>query len=201
MYQRITRLVLLILLVTFFAQTSVFGQFEQKLTLQLSAGAGFIVSDYENEGFFNMGPMFNGGMQYNFNRQFSLTGLAMYGMYFSDDEIISDATFFKLGLGISAKYKFFPYSGFRPYLLAGGAAYFVRQEFFLAGKKFVFEAPLSPGIVTGLGFEIDLSENFTLFLQGGFNKLTPFSESNLPPVESVYTILGININMFKSKTL
>lgn len=192
---------LIVLSLFFLFSATCLGQFEQKLTMQFSGGISSIISDYENEDFFDTGPMFNGGIQYNFNRQFSISGLVMYGMYFSVHDQIKDATFFNLGVGASAKYKLVAHSAVKPYLLMGFSACFVKQEYNLAGRTYTKEQPITPGLVTGLGIETDLSDNFTLFIQGGFNKLIPPGSSDIPPVESVYGIIGFNINMFKSKTL
>lgn len=177
------------------------AQYEQKLTMQLSAGSSIIVSNYANEDLFGPGLMFNGGVQYNFNRQFSLIGLAMYGQYTpsSDVSIVGslDVTYFNLGVGLSGKYKFMPSSNFRPYLLLGVSACFVS----LKVGNLSFEQPVLPGLVTGLGAEFDLNDNLTLFGQSGFNKILPKPDDGLSPTESVYFLLGLNINMFKSKSL
>jgi hypothetical protein len=177
------------------------AQYEQKATIQASAGTSIIVSSYPNEDLFGPGLMFNGGLQYNFNRQFSLIGLAMYGQYSpsKDINIVGDfdVTYFNLGVGVSAKYKFLPTSKYRPYLLLGVTACFVRLEV----GPIIREQPVLPGLVTGLGAEIDLNDNLTLFGQAGFNKILPKPDDGLSPTESVYFLLGVNLNMFKSKSL
>lgn len=194
-----TSIVLIGLLFLFSIRSN--AQFEQKVTMQLSAGTSIIVSNYLNEDFFGPGLMFNGGLQYNFNRQFSLIGLAMYGQYTPSKDINVlgglDVTYFNLGVGLSGKYKFMPSSKFRPYLLLGISACFVS----LKVGNLSFEQPVLPGLVTGLGAEIDLNDNLTLFGQSGFNKILPKPNDGLSPTESVYFLLGLNINMFKSKTL
>jgi hypothetical protein len=179
-----------------FVSNLAFSQFEQKFTLQASAGTSIIVSSYQNEDLFGPGLMFNGGLQYNFSRKFSLIGLAMYGAYTPNSDYFR-VKYFNLGIGLSAKYKFMPLSKFRPYILYGLSACFVRLE---AGP-FIREQPVLPGLVTGLGAEIDLNDNLTLFGQAGFNKILPKPDDGLSPTESVYFLLGVNINMFKSKSL
>lgn len=174
------------------------AQYEQKVTMQLSGGTSIIVSSYTYEDLFGPGLMFNGGLQYNFNRRVSLVGLAMYGAYTpSSENIIGGVKYINLGIGLSAKYKFMPTSNFRPYLLFGLSACFVSLK---TGSS-SYQQPVLPGLVTGLGAEIDLNDNLTLFGQSGFNKILPKPDDGLSPTESVYFLLGLNINMFKSKSL
>jgi len=69
------------------------------------------------------------------------------------------------------------------------------------GEEVNYKQPTLPGLVSGVGLEIDLTDNFTLFMQSGFNKLLPKENDDLPPTESVYILLGLNINVLKSKSL
>jgi|GEM_PF-477580 len=185
------------------------AQYEQKFTLQLSGGASFIVSSYPvtpehflTEEIYDVGMLLNGGLQYNFNRKFSLIGLAMYGAYPTTSESLQDGKYFYLGLGVSAKYRFFPLSRVKPYLLGGFSVCFVEQSISVnMGEEVNYKQPTLPGLVSGVGLEIDLTDNFTLFMQSGFNKLLPKENDDLPPTESVYVLLGLNINVLKSKSL
>ena len=185
------------------------AQYEQKLTLQLSGGPSFIVSNYPiapghylTEEVFDVGMLLNGGVQYNFSRKFSLIGLIMYGTYTTTPESFQDGKYYYLGVGVSAKYRFFPSSRIKPYLLGGFSACFVEQDIStFQGEIINYKQPVVPGFVSGVGVEVDLTDNFTLFLQSGFNKLLPKEGNDLPPTESVYVFLGLNINIFKSKSL
>ncbi|MCK4661594.1 MAG: outer membrane beta-barrel protein [Bacteroidales bacterium] len=195
---------LLLLIVTFFSNECK-AQYEQKFTMQFSAGSSFIVSNFENEDLFDTGLMLNGGLQYNFSRKFSIIGLATfckYGVHPDAKLLYYDVTYFSMGIGLSAKYKFFSNKKLRPYLLYGMSMCFVKQEFQFPGERiFTYEQPALPGLISGLGLEFDITDNITIFTQSGFNKVLPKEGDGLPPTESVYVLLGVNINMFKSKSL
>ncbi len=199
---------LLLIMVVFNSGRS-FAQFEQKLTLQFSGGPSFIVSDHSiqpehflTEEIYDVGMLLNGGVQYNFSQKFSLIGLIMYGTYPTTSESLQDGKYYHLGLGVSAKYKFFPSSKIRPYLLYGFSLCFVEQNVkTFSGELIDYKQPTLPGLITGLGLEYNLNDNFTLFIQSGFNKVLPKENDGLPPTESVYGLIGLNINMFKSKSL
>lgn len=185
------------------------AQYEQKFTLQASGGASFIVSSYPvkpehylTEEIYDIGMLLNGGLQYNFNRKFSLIGLVIYGAYPTTSISLQDGKYYFLGLGVSAKYKFFTNYKLKPYVLGGFSVCFVEQKVNVNfGEDIDYQQPTLPGFVTGLGLEYDVTDNFTLFLQSGFNKVLPKDDDGLPPTESVYSIIGININLFKSKSL
>ncbi len=225
------------------------AQYEQKLTLQFSSGASFIVSDYEffkvqdfggfynpstyswqtysndiliTESMFSPGFMFNAGIQYNFNRRFSFIGLLMAGSYnYNDNEEIyynnlihpphlspilqvnklEKVNYYNLGLGLSAKYKFMHTRKIRPYILSGlsvcyieGTVLFERMEAWGYEKAFL-------GLNASFGLEIDFSDNVTFFVQPGFNKVLAYEEAGENPTESIHVLFGVNLNLFKSKSL
>lgn len=187
------------------------AQYEQKLTMQFSGGTSFIVSSYPitpehflTEEIYDVGMLLNGGVQYNFSRAFSLIGLVMYGAYPTTSESLQDGKYYYLGVGGSAKYRFFPSSRVKPYLLLGFSVCFVEQNLNsspLLPEPIQYTQPTLPGLVSGIGIEFDLNDNFTIFVQSGLNKILPKENDGLPPTESVYALLGLNINMFKSKSL
>lgn len=196
-------------LLLFISATHSQAQYEQKFTMQFSGGPSFIVSNYPvkpdhflTEEIYDVGMLLNGGVQYNFSRKFSLIGLVMYGAYPTTSESFQDGNYYYIGVGISAKYRFFPSSRIKPYLLAGFSACFVEQDINTSyGQNIYYKQPTLPGLISGVGVEFDLTDNFTLFLQSGLNKIIPKDGDGLPPTESVYILLGLNINIFKSKSL
>ncbi len=177
------------------SQVNVQAQFEQKLTLQFSAGSASLLNMEE---YFSSGAMLNAGIQYNFSRRFGMTALVMYGMHFTNPDIIGDATFINMGLGLSAKYKFFHTRRVNPYLLFGFSACFLRLD--IPEWDESIREPVAPGIITAMGLEFNLSENFALFLQLGYNESFPVNETGFGLGET-YALLGINLNVFKSRTL
>lgn len=202
-------IVLMGLLILFSSRSN--AQYEQKLTMQFSGGTSFIVSSYPvqpehylTEEIYDVGMLLNGGIQYNFSRAFSLIGLVMYGAYPTTSESLQDGKYYYLGIGGSAKYRFFSSSRVKPYLLLGFSVCFVEQNIItneFPPKTIQYTQPTLPGLVSGVGIEFDLNDNFTLFVQSGLNKILPKENDGLPPTESVYALLGLNINMFKAKTL
>lgn len=192
-----------VLLIMLFALThvNVQAQFEQKLTLQVSAGTASLL---DIDDVFDRGAMFNAGVQYNFSRRFGMTAMVMYGMHFSNPDIFDlDATFYTLGLGLSAKYKFFHTRRVNPYLLFGLSGSFLSFEIQFPGSDWPperIEEPVAFGIIMATGLEFNLSENFALFLQFGYNEIYPSEGTNYAFGET-YALLGINLNIFKSRTL
>ncbi len=184
----------LLIIIISMAHINVQAQFEQKLTLQVSAGSASLL---DMEDIFSSGAMLNAGVQYNFSRRFGMTALVMYGMHFTKPEII-DATFINLGLGLSAKYKFLHTRRVNPYLLFGFSACFLSLE--IPEWNESIRDPVAPGIIMAMGLEFNLSENLALFLQLGYNESFPTDETGFALGET-YALLGINLNVFKSRTL
>ena len=232
-------------LIIFFAisPSTSYAQFEQKLTLHFSIGASMIQSgenqilqEYQSGGYysptgwqtyfnevnltqdmFGMGMAFNAGIQYNFNRKFSLLGLIVSCIYpFPDTEghyfyelhtnqfgypylsinPLSSVSFYTFGLGVSAKYKFMHDRKIRPYILAGSSISFANIAILYENMEVIEDDKgISPSILTGIGIEFDLSDNITLFVQPGFTKIFVID------ADVFYTQFGVNINLFKSKTL
>ncbi|MDR4988396.1 MAG: outer membrane beta-barrel protein [Bacteroidales bacterium] len=193
----ILKAALLLMFLSLLCSPEALAQFEQKLTLQFSAGASSLVSE---DDVFKNGAMFNGGVQYNFSRRFAMSGLVMYGMYFDNLDFDINATYFNLGVGASAKYKFLHASRVNPYLLFGVSACFVKVDYTLGGNVFTFDQPVTPGILFGAGLDYNLSDNLAFFLQGGYNE-TFARDDGFPSQGAIYALLGVNISMFKARTL
>ncbi len=182
----------------------IYGQYEQKITLQFSSGSTFIVSNNPGEDVFGPGIVLNGGLQYNFTRKISLTGMVVYSTYFATDNVFSgiNLTYYNLGLGAGLKYKFNSNKKLTPYLLGGATLCFTKIEFMImSNTPFTNKQHVIPGIVSGIGCEYKLTDNFTLFAQSGFNMMLPSSNDGAPNTQSVNVIIGTNINIFKSKKL
>ena len=185
---------LLVLLILFVSNAS-FAQFEQKFTFQ---AAGGYVQALQPEFFsdvFNNGFSLDAGAQYNFSRSFSIVALAKYSTYFAKDEgfVLGDIEYNLIGISLCPKFKFFTGSRLNPYLYGGGSLNY--YTFKLPGMDFPWEMKL--GFSGGVGFDFRLNDNIGLFLQGGLNGVNGSDEMFL----ALYSQIGINISMFKSKTL
>lgn len=214
------------------------AQYEQKLTLQAAIGTAFIVSNnglkqhipdhyfgtdpfpdmHEvTEEIYGLGSTFNGGIQYNLSRKFSILGLIMYDGYPTKSRYIKNGyeylgLYVHLGVGVSGKYKFFSHKKFKPYLLAGFSLSYTLQQVdelifneSLGGRERVREFKDShnavPSFVSGVGAEYDITDRFTMFLQLGNSSYLTGKESNIPSTQLIYSVLGVNLNIFKSKSL
>ena len=83
---KLNRLLLLISIMII-GVNEISAQFEQKFTMQFSAGTSFIISNYPvqprssiHENVYDNGVLLNGGLQYNFSRKFSMIGLVMWSI-------------------------------------------------------------------------------------------------------------------------
>ncbi|MDX9848275.1 MAG: outer membrane beta-barrel protein [Tenuifilaceae bacterium] len=190
---------LAIVLVLFLSNNKLFAQFEQKFTLQLSGGyvqslsPDFFTSVFEN------GFSFDAGAQYNFSRSLSFVVLAKYAKFLSDFESLSGVSEIKynqIGLSLCPKYRFIPSSKVNPYMYGGFSLNYI--SFNLIGLPgYTQTSPASFGFTGGLGIDFRVSDNFALFVQGGYNAFS----SKRDWISSVYTQIGANISMFKSKSL
>lgn len=187
------------------------AQYERKVTLPISLGSSFLVSDHLfNSGVYDAGGIqFNFMLQHNLNRKFSIVWGLMGDFYFSRYnfskkryELKGDYAY--MGLTLVGKYKFLSHQKIRPYVLGG----------LLMGPSIRFDSLLdlddldiekvkfeSPRLLAGVGLELDQSEAITYFLQLDLHRQTFQSKTILPTRSAVGFVLGMNINMFKSKSL
>lgn len=214
------------------------AQYEKKLTLQAAIGPAFIVSNnglkqhipdhyfgYDpfpdmhevTEEIYGLGTMFNGGIQYNLSRKFSILGLIMFDGYPTKSGYIKNdceyiGLYVHVGVGVSGKYKFFSHKKFKPYILAGfGLSYTLQQvdefiyneslEGLLKVREFKDSHNTVPSFVLGVGAEYDITDRFAMFLQLGNSSYLTGEESNIPSTQLIYGVLGVNLNIFKSKSL
>ena len=177
-----------------------FAQFEQKVTL--NAGGLFVypeinVKDYQ----YNFGAGINGGLQYNFNRTFSMTAdVRFYYMDGIEGNTYTD----NLAVGLGLKANLRPSRVFNPYLFAEANVNFLWWEEWIDPKingedvipgYYYEDFATSIGGLGGLGFDLRLGDNFSLFIQSGF--YYTYYDGLLNNL----TQAGVRINMFKSKTI
>lgn len=173
------------------------AQFEQKVTMQLSTGYSILQGDLSD--FFSNGITLDGGLQYNFNRNFSLVALIKYGTYFINNDVYADmeGKYNNLGISICPKYKFFNNSQFTPYVFGGININYIKFSYDFAGQNIETKEPLCFGYLGGMGAELKINDNISLFSQLGYSQIKPKGAD----INSIFIQLGININMFKSKSL
>jgi hypothetical protein len=194
------------------------AQFEQKITLQASGGYVEVLSpDLFKQDVFDRGFSIDAGMQYNFSRSFSLAALAKYSRLFNPakNEGIWDDEYNLIGLTICPKYRLLPRYKVNPYLYGGLSVNYVNIIWEKRNAEGTFEdvkSPLTLGLNGGLGIDIRVSDNLSLFVQGGFltTKYTVPDYTSLALfywdeywewINFTYFQAGINISLFKSKSL
>lgn len=190
------------IIITLLLITLTFGtkaQFEQKMTMQLSAGYSVLLGDDIGE-YYKNGITLDGGLQYNFNRDFSLIALIKYGTYFikKDEYNNMEGKFNNLGISICPKYKFIKDKAINPYVYGGFNLNYIKYSYDFSGEYFEYKEPLSFGFLIGVGAELQINDNFTPFSQIGISHINTDSDYK---INSFFIQFGVNINMFKSKTL
>ncbi len=177
------------------------AQFEQKLTLQASGGFVGAFSPDPFTDIFEIGFSLDAGTQYNFSRSVSMVVMAKYATYFhSPDEEFSleSAKFNLLGISLCPKFRFFTRSKVNPYVFGGASINYINISFSLDGTETRKKTePTSIGFIGGLGFDFRINDNIAVFWQGGVNRV----DFDVVWIDSFYQQLGININMFKAKSL
>ena len=177
------------------------AQFEQKLTLQASGGLVVPLAPESFTDIFDLGFSVDAGIQYNFSRSVSLVVMAKYATYFfvPDDGFgLETAKFTQLGISLCPKFRFFPRSRVNPYLYGGASVNYIGISFSMEGEETRSkEEPVSVGAVAGLGLDIRLNDNVALFWQLGLNRV----DFDVVYIDSFFQQVGLNINLFKSKTL
>ncbi len=187
--------------VALFSISTASAQFEQKLTLQTSAGfVGAIAPDSFTD-IFTTGFSIDVGAQYNFNRTFSLVTMAKYSTFFfipEDEFSLETAKFNLLGISLCPKIRFFSSSKVNPYIFGGASINYISIAFSVDGDETrSSKSPTSLGAIAGLGVDFRVSDNIAIFYQGGLNRV----DMEMVIIDSFYQQLGVNINMFKSKSL
>ena len=177
------------------------AQFEKKVTMQLSGGYSILQGDLTK--YYNNGITIDGGLQYNFNRSFSLVTLIKYGTYFINEETVVNITgkYNNLGISFCPKYKFLKDNSFSPYIFGGANINHVKYSFEFDGGSNEHISPICFGYLGGAGADLKINESLALFTQFGYNHIK-FKEDDFEnDVNSIFIQLGANINIFKSKSL
>jgi hypothetical protein len=177
------------------------AQFEQKFTLNLSLGN--VVPNYYT---FNNGFSFDGGVQYNMSKAFSLYGkLRIFTLL---DSKYSSSYYYNTALGIGLQYKFLTSKKINPYVFGEANINYVYYKYFNKELEWdeVFHRwnegyysdalnAISPGVYSGIGVNININENIGLFVQSGYY-ISFYDEFS-----AIYSQLGLNISFLKSKYL
>jgi len=208
-----------IVLFFFLLTLSIFSkaQFEQKITLQASGGyVEVLTPELFKEELFNRGFSIDAGMQYNFSRSFSIAALAKYSRLFCPDKeegIWVDDEYNLFGLSICPKYRMLTRHRVNPYLYGGLSFNYVNIVWeYSTGLFEDVKSNLTLGLNAGVGIDMRVSDNLSLFIQGGFltTKYTIPDYTSLAQIywdeywewiNFTYFQVGINISLFKSKSL
>jgi opacity protein-like surface antigen len=171
------------------------AQFEQKFTFQ---AAGGYVKALEPDWFsdiFEDGFSLDAGAQYNFNRSTSMVMLVKYSKFFAVSGIanLSSVNYNLLGISLCPKLRMLPRYRINPYLFAGGSINYIK----LVIPSIAMPTKVHIGFTGGIGVDIRVSDNFALFWQGGFNGI----DQNDDLMTAIYSQAGINISLFKAKSL
>ena len=173
------------------------AQFEQKFTLQVAGGYVHAISPESFSEVFTDGFSLDAGAQYNFNRSTSLVVLAKYSTFFATDFIV-EANYNLIGISICPKHKLISTGRVHPYVFGGVSINYYSFTLPLSSGESAFKTPweIRPGFTGGVGIDLSITDNLGLFWQGGLGGVAA-DDMQL----SIYTQFGINISMFKARTL
>jgi opacity protein-like surface antigen len=186
-----------------------FAQFDNKITAQFSIGGSGLTGPTEIVDYYEGGFSIDGGLQYNFNRNFGLVAMAKYVTFFQSSLYGPDVTSYidNFGVSICPKYKFRAGKKLQPYVLGGANFSFV--SVFISDKSdpadpytYYEEIPIALGYTAALGVEYGLSNNVSLFTQMGTNGIfIDDGAASYVNLSSIFFQFGLNLNLFKSKSL
>jgi opacity protein-like surface antigen len=194
---------LLVLLILAFPFHNTSAQYEQKFTLQLAGGYVEALYPESFTQYFHNGFSLDGGAQYNFNRTVSMVVLAKYSKFFAAPGFFfQNANYDLLGISLCPKYRFLVSRRVNPYLFGGVSLNYITFSFEHNNITQKIDSPTSFGITGGLGIDFRLTDNFAIFWQGGFNRVDQQTvDHNSVWIESFYSQAGVNISLFKSRSL
>lgn len=201
---KLVRFTSLMLVVFILSYGKGFAQFEQKFTLQVSGSYHSPTGEKAFSDRFNNGASFDGGIQYNFNRTFSIVALLKYTTYQAKiGTLIKKGEYNNFGVSVCPKIRFFSTKKINPYLFVGVNVNSIGFSFVdIYGTSHEYQKPINLGYTAGLGFDFKLSENLALFLQGGYNSIDYREDKDFSvKMNSVFVEVGVNINFLKSKSL
>ena len=176
-----------------FISLNVFSQFEQKFTI--NGSVTYVYPDmFEDASDYGNGLGFDGGLQYNFNRNLSFYGA--FRFYYMFGGAYEDAYYDNIALGGGLKLNLLPAKKINPYLFAEADLNFIwLEEYLYEIDSYSSESGLSIGSLGGLGFDFVINDNLALFVQSG--SYYTYWDNRL----NLYSQLGVRINMIKSKTI
>jgi hypothetical protein len=224
------------------------AQFEEKMSVNIAIGTVAPTGDNDYywseddginfyEGYepyifsnYSAGFSFSGGIQYNFNRRFSVEGRlnTFYLWDWSYDIVYDDGTtetlgddfelgYWHLGLGIAPKYYLRPGKNINPYGFAElnvsfNDMFITYEDYDQYGNSIeeepfeIFSGEIAFGTYFGLGIDLNIISNLGLFVQSGYYTtfLGSVMEENTGEFENFTAIraeAGIKLNLFKSKQL
>lgn len=206
----------------FFLPGIVNAQYEQKVTLHGSLGYVSALSpDWFNE-YYPNGASIDAGIQYNFSRKFSLAILANSSVFFglneftetSEIRIETSSDYYQLGISLAPKFRFLTSKRVNPYVLGGVSLNLLSYDYLYQYweydgsewdlKEDEYESEVVPatfGFIVGAGIDFRLTDNFAVFIQSGVSSVWDMDEVYPEFLNSFYTQLGVNISLFKSKSL
>lgn len=198
------------------------AQYEQKITLHGSLGYVSAISPDWFKEFYPDGGSLDVGIQYNFSRKFSLAILANSSVFLglnestetSEYRIESSSDYYQLGLSVAPKFRFLTSKKVNPYILGGLSVNFLSYDYLYQEWEYedgVWElkedeyesevVPITFGFILGGGFDFKLTDNFSLFIQSGVTSVWDADDTLPEFLNSFYTQVGLNISLFKSKSL
>jgi len=198
---------LLTLFVTIIIGTAAKAQFDNKITAQFSLGVSTVTGPDGLTDYFDSGMSFDGGLQYNFNRNFSLVGLVKYATLWSAeyyDDYIIVAGLDNLGISLAPKYRFRAGKKLQPYVLGGVSLNYITYSIAVTDLDLSYSAifPAALGYIGAAGLEYGVSNNISLFTQVGTNGvLFDDGAQGYDNLSTVFIQFGLNLNLFKSKSL
>lgn len=171
-----------------------FGQFEQKLTI--NGSGAYIYPDFGEEfSSFSLGLGFDGGLQFNMNRHFSLYGSTRFYYLFGGSDF-SETYLDNIAFGGGAKFNLLPNFVINPYLFAEINVNLLWYEEYDYITELLDEGNgVAFGALGGGGLDFIINENLAIFVQSGWYYTYWDDRINM------YSQLGARINLIKSKTL
>ncbi len=189
----------IVIIAAILCYTPSYGQFENKWTFQVSAGAVSeantdirkLGTDIKSLGF---GVAFDFGLQYNITRNISIVGLAKFA---SLKDNTSDFTYNNLGFSIAPKLRFLVDKKINPYVFAGGSINYLR----ISEPGTTLSSFPKFGYTLGGGLDLSLTNNLALFGQVGFNYIYWNKSGEILQLGTIFYQLGLNVSIGKSKSL
>lgn len=191
-----TKLHALIFLAILFLSIQVQAQFEQKLTVNAAVSLTYpdMMSDITS---FGMGYGLEGGLMFNLNRSVSVFGSTRFYYMFGGSDA-EDAYYDNLSIGGGLKFNLLPSKRLNPYILGEANVNMIWLEEYIhdiSGGYYDGDFGTSIGGYGGLGLDFKLNENFSVFGQSAVFYTLWDGRTNL------YSLIGLRINMIKSKTI